>query len=109
MDDYFCVAIPHGSFWIRAKDRKIALFSSGIQRVSMSRLSRATVAVLSDPDAYRNRPAYFADYTLSTNKLLALLKEVAPGWKVENVPVESQLSRALQNWDEDSANGVEDR
>lgn len=110
--DYFCAAVPRGFLWVNAKDRKVTLFGSGNQRISMSRLDvvgRATVMVLSDPESYENRPAYFADYTLSTNELLVLLEEVAPGWKVENVPVESLLNRALQNWDEDSANGVEDR
>ena len=90
----------------------MTLFGSGKQRVSMSRLDivgRATVAVQSDPEAYANRPAYFADYTLSTIELLALLKEVSPGWKIENVPIENLLSQGLQKWDEDSANGVEDR
>jgi hypothetical protein len=108
--DYFCAAIPRGSFWVNAKDRKVTLFGSGNQRVSMSRLDivgRATV--LSNPESYENRPVYFADYTLSTNELLVLLEEVVPGWKVENVPVESLLSRALQNWDEDSVKGVEGR
>ena len=112
MADYFGAAILRGCFWVNVKDRKVTPFGSGNQHVSMSCLNvvrRATLAVLSNPEAYGNRPAYFADYALSTNELLALLEEVAPGWKVENVSLESLLSHALQNWDEDSANGVEDR
>lgn len=94
------------------KEHKVTLFGSGNQRISMSRLDivgRATVAVLTRPEAYANRPAYFADYTLSTNELLSLLKDVSPGWKVENVPVGNLLSEGLRQWDADSANGVEDR
>lgn len=78
----------------------------------MSRLDivgRATVAVLSDPIAYANRPAYFVDYTLSTKELLSLLEEVSPGWKVDNVPVENLLRQGLQQWEVDTANGVDDR
>jgi hypothetical protein len=106
------VAIPHGVFWVNAKDRKVTLSGSGTQRISMSRLDivdRATVAVLSNPEAYANRSVYFADYTLSTNELLDLLEEMSSGWKVENVPVANLLSQGLQQWEMDSANGVEDR
>lgn len=78
----------------------------------MSRLDivgRATVAALPNPGAYANRPAYFADCTLSTNELLALLEGGSPGWKTENVPVKYLLSQGLLQWNIDTANGVEDR
>ena len=78
----------------------------------MSRLDicgRATVAVLSAPEAFANRPAYFADYTLSTNELLALLEDVSAGWKVERVPVESLLQLGSQKLEEDAQKGIVDR
>jgi hypothetical protein len=78
----------------------------------MSRLDivgRGTVAVLSTPEAFANRPAYFADYTLSTQELLALLEEVSPGWKVERIPVENLLTFGSQKWEEDSQKGIVDR
>jgi hypothetical protein len=44
-----------------------------------------------------NRPAYFADYTVSTNKLVAISKEVLgcgfDSWSVNNVPMTGSSSK----------------
>ncbi|KFZ12981.1 hypothetical protein V501_03935 [Pseudogymnoascus sp. VKM F-4519 (FW-2642)] len=90
-------AISRGLFWVNNQDRKITLFGSGNQRISMSALSivgRATVAVLQHPKDFVNRPAYFADYTISTNELIALWTLYENGSKL---------------WDKDTDNGLKDR
>jgi len=107
-------AIPRGLFWINKQDRKVTLFGSGNQRISMSALSivgRATVAVLQHRKDFINRPAYFADYTISTNELIALVHEVTrpETWEIEHVPVETIYENGKQLWNEDTKNGLEDR
>ena len=107
-------AIPKGLFWINPKDRTVTVFGSGNQRVSMSAISmvgRATVAVLSNPDAYINRPSYFADFSVTTNELFKLVEEItAPEkWTAVNVPLDTFYENGKRLWDEDTANGVQTR
>jgi hypothetical protein len=97
--------------------RTVTRFGSGDQRVSMSRHERcgeAVVAVLRDPVAFRNRPMYVANHTVSTNEMLELLREVAEDperpWKVVEVPdVASFLDQGMKMWEEDTKNGVTNR
>ncbi|OZJ04496.1 hypothetical protein BZG36_02669 [Bifiguratus adelaidae] len=107
-------AIPLGRFWVDAKNRRVTVFGLGNQKISMSAIDmvgRATVAVLSNPEKFANRPAYFADYTVSANEVLAMLNELtAPEtWAVDKVPVEYLFQEGQKQWDEDTKNGVQDR
>ncbi|KAF5009958.1 hypothetical protein FDECE_3865 [Fusarium decemcellulare] len=70
----------------------------------------ALVAVLKNPERFLNRPAYFASHTVSTNELIAVVKELGlEGWLTVDVPIKGHYEEALRLWEEDSANGVEDR
>lgn len=107
-------AIPRGIFWVNPEQKTVTIIGSGNQQVSMSALDivgRATVAILKNPSAYANRPAYFADYTISSNDLLALLNDIVGSdeWKATQVPLDGFLSKAKEMWAEDTKNGVKDR
>ncbi|CZR69917.1 uncharacterized protein PAC_19817 [Phialocephala subalpina] len=106
-------AIPRGIFWLDPKSRTVTIFGSGNQRISMSGISmvgRASVEVLSRPEKYVNRPAYFADYTISNNQLLAIAEEVAKEkWNTRSVSLGGLREEGLKQWDEDTKNGVHDR
>ncbi|KAL1964395.1 hypothetical protein VTN77DRAFT_6953 [Rasamsonia byssochlamydoides] len=109
-----CQAIPRGIFWVNPKTKEVTVFGSGDQRVSMSSIDmvrKATVAVLKNPGAFANRPAYFADYTISSNELLTILNELegAEKWKPNQIPLTGFFQQAKQLWDADTANGVQDR
>ncbi|KAL9087668.1 MAG: hypothetical protein Q9165_006592 [Trypethelium subeluteriae] len=110
-------AIREGKFWVDPTTRTITRFGSGNQKTSISRIAlngEAIVAVLREPERFQNRPAYFASHTVTTNELVALVKETSenPGkpWKITDVPdVEAFRRDALRLWDEDLQKGVEDR
>ncbi|KAK9250632.1 hypothetical protein V1507DRAFT_23303 [Lipomyces tetrasporus] len=111
---FFDWAIPRGIFWVDPKTRTVTVFGSGNQKVSMSNIDivgRATVAVLSKPDSFANRPAYFADYNVTTNELSKILEEITKpnGWSVALVPVATLFADGKQKWQEDSAKNVQDR
>lgn len=103
-------ATDAGQFWIDKKNRKISRFGSGHQKYSMSRYQAtgdATVAVLENPERYRNRPAYFASHTISTNQLIAVIEELGlEGWTVVDIPISDFLSKGKELWDEDTEKGV---
>jgi hypothetical protein len=108
------IAIQHGVFWVDKSQKKVFIFDSGRQRISMSAISmvgRATVTVLRNPERYQNRPAYFADITISNNELLDLVTNLDPQgvWESNEVTLDSFLEQAKIMWDKDSANGVQDR
>jgi hypothetical protein len=108
------IAIPLGFFWLNPKTRTVTILGSGNQCVSMSTLSivgAATAAVLSNPSQFSNRPAYFADTTISTNVLIPILNEITEPeeWTTVKVPVESLLEDGMRLWEEDTAKGVENR
>lgn len=91
-------------------------FGSGNQRTSISALDicgRATVAVLQNPQAFFNRPAYFADWTVSTNEILAMLESITTEdemkWSVEEVPLDVLFAEGMRLWEEDDMEGVKDR
>ncbi|KAH7183793.1 hypothetical protein BKA60DRAFT_687523 [Fusarium oxysporum] len=70
----------------------------------------AVVAVLEQPEKYRNRPAYFANYTATTNELVEIIKQVADDpWGIVDVSVEDAMRKGRQLWDEDTRNGAEVR
>jgi hypothetical protein len=106
-------AIPRGIFWLDPKTNTVIIFGSGTQRVSMSSISivgRATVAVLSDTSSFINRPAYFADFTLSTQELLQAAEEITgEKWNKNGVPLTTFFEEGKKAWDIDTENGVEDR
>ncbi|KAE9376193.1 NAD(P)-binding protein [Stipitochalara longipes BDJ] len=106
--------INRGVFWINKKSHTITVFGSGNQRVSMSSIAicgKATVEVLQDITRFKNRPAYFADYTVSTNELESLVREATSpqSWEVVHVSLSGFFDKALQMWEEDTKNGVVDR
>ncbi|KFZ12985.1 hypothetical protein V501_03939 [Pseudogymnoascus sp. VKM F-4519 (FW-2642)] len=106
-------AIEKGKFWIDRKAHSVTRFGSGNQKYSISRLALsgdAVVAVLMSPDQYRNRPAYFASHTISTNEMIALLAEIGHDeWHITDIPIEGFMKKALELWDQDTANGVTNR
>jgi hypothetical protein len=90
------------------------VIGSGNQRVSMSSIDmtgKATVAVLRDPDRFANRPAYFADYTASTNELVEILREIEgkDSWSTRYQPIDGLHDLGLQQWAADTEKGVQDR
>lgn len=109
-------AIPRNLFWLSPKERTITVCGSGNQKVSMSKIdmcARGTVAVISNPEQFANRPAYFADYTVSTNELVSMAKEVLglewESWTVVNVPLLGFFEQAKAAYAKDTDDGVEDR
>ncbi|KAI0400627.1 hypothetical protein F4802DRAFT_619651 [Xylaria palmicola] len=106
-------AIENGQFWIDKKTRTITRCGSGNQKVSISRLAlcgEAVVAVLRSPDQYRNRPAYFHSHAVSTNELIAMVKEISgDDWEIVDVPLDGFIEKAKAQWDEDSQNNTADR
>ncbi|KAL6879147.1 NAD(P)-binding protein [Trichoderma novae-zelandiae] len=111
---WFDWSIETGYFWINRDKRTITRFGSGNQKVSISRVASAgetIVAVLQNPDKYRNRVAYFADYAVSTNELIAMLDEISSGgeWQVIDVPLEDFKKEATALWEQDTKNGVKNR
>ena len=78
---------------------------------SIDIVGRAAVAVLSNPRGFLDRPAYFADHTVSSNTLLALLNETPSDgeWRASHIALEGWLDAATTKWEEDTRNGVEDR
>lgn len=107
---WFDWAIDAGKFWIDKKSRKITRFGSGDQKISMSRYLATgdfTVAVLKNPERYRNRPAYFASHTVSTNQLITLVEELGlEGWSVADAPINDFLSKGRELWDRDTDRGL---
>lgn len=80
----------------------------------MSRISttgRAVVDIFSNPSAFVNRPAYFADYIVSTNQLVEIVEEVQGQKKFEivNVPLDSFFENGKKAYAEDTKSGVQDR
>jgi hypothetical protein len=109
--------IREGKFWVNPATRTITRFGSGDQRTSISRVAlngEAVVAVLREPERFRNRPAYFASHTVTTNELISLVKEISEdsgkNWNVVDIPdVKAAFREAIRLWDEDTEKGVEDR
>ena len=112
---WYDFAIKAGWFWLNPAKRTIIRSGSGNQRTSISRFAvngDAVVAVLREPERFRNRPAYFASYSVTTNELIALAKEISDDsdrpWKVIDMPdVEASKRQGLALWNEDRKNGVE--
>lgn len=105
--------IKNGVFWIDKANKTIMRFGSGEQKYAISRLSHISdfvVHVLRNPEGFRNRPAYFATHTVTTNQLIALVEEVGgDGWKVTDVDVSSFVERGRKLWQQDTEDGVENR
>ncbi|KAI9712788.1 MAG: hypothetical protein M1820_001410 [Bogoriella megaspora] len=110
-------AIREGKFWVNPTTRTITRFGSGNQKTSISRTAlngEAVVAILREPERFRNRPAYFASHTITTNELIALIGETSQGtekpWTITDVPDMEAFSRDAMNlWNTDTEKGVEDR
>ncbi|KAK2685007.1 hypothetical protein QWA68_016201 [Fusarium oxysporum] len=106
-------AIENKQFWIDRDARSVMRFGSGDQKCSISRLElcgNALIAVLQSPEQYRNRPAYFASHTVSTNELIGILEEIDDrGWQVVDVPLDGFVDKAKEAWRQDSKDGVTDR
>ncbi|TFB04244.1 hypothetical protein CCMA1212_004101 [Trichoderma ghanense] len=111
---WFDWGIETGYFWIDKNKRTVTRFGSGNQKVSVSRVAsagEAIVAVLQNPDKYCNRVAYFADYAVSTNELVAMLDEISAvgEWRLVDVSLEDFKDEATALWEEDTKNGVKNR
>ncbi|KAL6831556.1 hypothetical protein V8C40DRAFT_156232 [Trichoderma camerunense] len=110
MGPWFDWATDRGQFWIDKKNRKITRFGSGDQKYSMSRYQAtgdATVAVLKQPEYYRNRPVYFASHTTSSNRLIALVKELGfKDWDIIDVPIHDFLAKGRELWNRDTEIGL---
>ena len=106
-------SIDRGIFWVNKEKRTITRFGSGNQKVSISRhalCGEALVAVLVDPEKFRNRPAYFASHSVSTNQIIDAMKEIGFGdWEIVDVPFDSFFDEARRLWEEDTVKGVENR
>ena len=113
---WYDLGIKHNFFWLDIAARKVARFGSGNQKVSMSRSvvnGEAVVAVLREPERYRNRPAYFADHIVSTNELVDLAKQISyktekPWEIVEMGDAANLIAKGVELWEEDKRNGVQD-
>ncbi|KAM0461402.1 hypothetical protein ACHAPV_004106 [Trichoderma viride] len=108
---WFDWGIEEGFFWVNKKDRTITRFGSGDQKVSMSHIALAgetIVSVLQNPEKYRNRVAYFADYAVSTNELIGMIQKFSPPgeWKIVDLSVENFKKEGFALWDEDTKQGV---
>ncbi|KAK1470505.1 hypothetical protein CCUS01_06270 [Colletotrichum cuscutae] len=105
--------IERGIFWINKERRTITRYGSGDQKCSISRRAlngEALVAVLSNPERYQNRAAYFASHSVSTNYLIALVEDLGlEGWETVDVPFDGFADEARALWREDTEKGVEDR
>ncbi|KZL87232.1 nad -binding protein [Colletotrichum incanum] len=105
--------IEKGIFWVNKEKRTITRYGSGDQKYSISRHALngdALVAVLRDPERYRNRPAYFASHTVSTNQLISIIDEMRlTGWRVVDVPFDELADKAHAMWQNDTEKRVEDR
>ncbi|KAF5025517.1 hypothetical protein F66182_2422 [Fusarium sp. NRRL 66182] len=110
---WFDWAIETGIFWVNKEKRTVYRYGSGNQKCSMSRRAlngEALVAVLKNPENFQNRPAYFASHTVSTNELIETIEELdLDGWTTIDVSIDGHYEEALRLWEEDTANGVEDR
>ncbi|KAL0941962.1 NAD(P)-binding protein [Colletotrichum truncatum] len=106
-------AIEKEIFWVNKEKKVITRHGSGDQRYSISRHAlngEALVAVLKDLDKYKNRPAYFASHTVSTNQLVAIVKDLGlEGWTVVDTPFDGLYQKAHELWQRDTDNGVQDR
>lgn len=110
-------AIREGKFWVNPATRTITRFGSGDQKTSISRVAlngEAVVAVLREPERFRNRPAYFASHTVTTNEMISLIQEISGDSEkplnVADVPdVNAFMREAIRLWDEDTGKGVENR
>lgn len=106
-------AIKNGVFWINREAQTIMRFGSGNQKYAISRVELtgdAVVAVLKDPTKYRNRPAYFASHTVTTNQLIDMVKSVHNSeWKIVDSPLDGFLDEGRRLWAQDTVKGVEDR
>lgn len=83
--------------------RSVTRFGSGDQIISMSRIDSvgaAIVKILHSIPAFRNRPAYFADYSISTNELISFLRENFPEepWRVKQVSIELLYEEGRRLW-----------
>ncbi|KAF6824628.1 NAD(P)-binding protein [Colletotrichum musicola] len=105
--------IAKGIFWVDKNRKIITRYGSGDQKCSVSRHAlngEALVAVLQNPERYRNRPAYFASHTVSTNEIIDVVKELRlKGWEVVDVLFDGLYEKAHKMWREDTEKGVADR
>ncbi|KAJ4288374.1 hypothetical protein N0V90_011608 [Kalmusia sp. IMI 367209] len=114
MGVFFDWAMHLGSetfFWVNPAKRVITRYGSGNQRTCWSHISLAgdaVVAVLQDPQRFKNRSAYFASYAITTNELIAMIDENRGGpckpWEIVNVPdIEGLMQQGLKRWEEDKS------
>ena len=100
--------IRKGAFWIDGRQCYVTVFGSGNHKTSISLIhsfGAATVIVLKNPENFKNRPVYFADWSVSRNKLIEILRGLRPGleWNANKVPVATLFAEAKRMWDEDTA------
>ncbi|KAE8446692.1 hypothetical protein EG329_011736 [Mollisiaceae sp. DMI_Dod_QoI] len=110
---WYDFAIRKGFFWLNPTTGTITRFGSGNQKTSVTRtalVGEAVVAVLREPERFQNRPMYLASYTITTNELIALAKEIDPGrsWNVVDIPdLETFKQQGLHLWSEDRKKGMD--
>lgn len=105
--------IERDYFWIKREARTITRYGDGNQKLSISKFSingDAVVAVLKNPDGFRNRPAYFESHSVSMNELIAIVQDLdLRQWEIIDVPLDEHLAEARKLWNEDTAKGVTNR
>lgn len=102
-------------FWVNPTKRSIIHYGSGNQRTCLSHVAAtgdAVVTVLHEPERFRNRPAYSASYTVTTNEVVSMIKEISgesgKPWDIVEIPdMEAFKLESLRLWDEDKKNGVD--
>lgn len=106
--------IERGIFWVNPEKKIIVRYGSGDQKFSMSRVAltgESLVAVLKNPERYRNRPAYFASHSVTTNQLISIVKEDLglEGWTVVDASLDDIKEEGKRLYHEDIKNGVVNR
>lgn len=104
------------NFWVNPAKRSIIRYGSGNQRTCLTHAAAngdAVVTVLREPERFRNRPAYFTSYTVTTNELISMIDDISGGsgkpWEIVEFPdMEAYKQESLRLWDEDRKNGVND-
>lgn len=109
---WYDFAIRKGFFPLNPVTWTITRIGSGSQKMSTTSstlLGQTVVAVLREPERFRNRPVYVASYTVTVNELIALAKEIIPGkiWNVVDIPdLDGFKQQGLHLWNEDRKRGV---
>lgn len=113
MGAWYDWGIENNVFWINKNEKSITRFGSGEQRYTITRLGRISefvVKVLKEPSKFRNRPAYFASHTVTTNQLIGLVRDATgEEWEVKDMALDGLVEKGRQMWKEDTELGIKNR